>query len=195
MTGLNLASKSLSGTIPAQVGHLFAMTTLNLSSNQLTGAIPAELGWLVNLTEVRLSGNTLTGCIPLTLKSVATNDLSSLNLPYCEPPPPANLRAGTPGEASLSLLWDAVANAGTYQVEVWVPDGRTWRSDTDALTGTTAHGGGAAVRDGVRRAGAGVWQRDGLCGGLGRAVGAVDGDDGGLHAAGVRPWAPRVHGQ
>ena len=137
VTGLSLPSQSLSGTIPPQLGHLFALTTLNLSSNSLTGDIPAELGWLDHLTELRLSGNTLTGCVPLALKSVTTNDLSSLNLPYCEPPAPANLRTGTATEASLPVLWDALTGASTYQVEVWVPDGRRWRSDSATITGTT----------------------------------------------------------
>ena len=137
VTGLSLASTSMTGTIPPEIGHLLELTTLNLKSNSLTGDIPSELGWLDHLTELRLSGNTLTGCIPLNLRSVTTNDLSSLNLPYCEPPPPANLRAGTPGEGSLSLLWDALTGASTYQVEVWEPDGRRWRSDSDTITGTT----------------------------------------------------------
>ena len=61
VTGLNLSRKSLTGTIPAGLGRLFALTTLNLSGNQLTGTIPPELGWLTNLTELRLSGNALTG--------------------------------------------------------------------------------------------------------------------------------------
>ena len=137
VTGLSLASKSMTGTIPPEVGHLFALTTLNLQSNQLTGDIPAELGWLDQLTELRLSGNTLTGCLPLSLRAVATNDLSALNLPYCEPPAPANLRAGTPGEASLVLLWDALTGASTYAVEVWAADGRRWRTASDTITGTT----------------------------------------------------------
>ena len=137
VTGLSLASTSMTGTIPPEIGHLLDLTTLNLKSNSLTGDIPSELGWLDHLTELRLSGNTLTGCIPLSLKSVATNDLSSLTLPYCEPPPPANLRAGTPGEAGLSLLWDALTGASKYHVEVWDADGRRWRSDSDTITGTT----------------------------------------------------------
>ena len=137
VTGLSLASTSMTGTIPPEIGHLLELTTLNLKSNSLTGDIPSELGWLDQLTELRLSGNTLTGCIPLNLRSVATNDLSSLNLPYCEPPALSNLRAGTPGEGSLSLLWDALTGASKYHVEVWEPEGRRWRSDSATITGTT----------------------------------------------------------
>ena len=77
---------------------LFALTTLDLSTNSLTGDLPAELGWLDHLTELRLAGNHLTGCVPLSLQAVATHDLASLTLPWCQPPPPANLRAGPPGE-------------------------------------------------------------------------------------------------
>ena len=65
VTGLSLASTSMTGTIPPEIGHLLDLTTLNLKSNSLTGDVPAELGWLDHLTELRLSGNTLTGCIPL----------------------------------------------------------------------------------------------------------------------------------
>ena len=46
VTELDLASESLTGSIPAELGHLFELTTLDLSNNQLTGDIPAELGWV-----------------------------------------------------------------------------------------------------------------------------------------------------
>lgn len=46
------------------------VTGLNLSSKSLTGSIPAELGWLDRLTELLLSGNPLIGCIPLALRDV-----------------------------------------------------------------------------------------------------------------------------
>ena len=85
VTELDLASESLSGTIPASLGNLFELTELDLSNNSLTGSIPDEIGWLHNLDTLRLSGNSLTGCIPLALKDVAINDLSSLNLLYCQP--------------------------------------------------------------------------------------------------------------
>ena len=136
VTELDLASESLTGSIPTEVGQLFELTTLDLSSNQLTGDIPAELGWLTNLTELRLSGNSLTGCIPLVLRSVATNDLSSLSLLYCEPPAPGNLSAATPSERSVALTWDAVADAGAYRVEYRAgPD--DWTTASDTITGTT----------------------------------------------------------
>ena len=61
---------------------------LKLTNKSLTGSIPERLADLDALVELKLSGNSLTGCIPLSLKDVATNDLSSLNLLYCQPPAP-----------------------------------------------------------------------------------------------------------
>ncbi len=134
VTGLSLANQSLSGTIPPALGQLFALTTLNLSSNSLTGAIPAELGWLDHLTELRLSGNSLTGCVPLNLRSVTTNDLASLPLPFCAPPPPTNLQAGAPTATSVALTWDAVAGVGAYRVEVRPGARASWTVDDDTIT-------------------------------------------------------------
>ena len=100
---MELDDEDLTGSIPAGLGSLSALTHLDLSDNSLTGDIPAELGLLHNLEEVRLSGNSLTGCIPLALRDVATHDLSSLSLPYCRPPAPGTPAAGTVGEASVPL--------------------------------------------------------------------------------------------
>ena len=136
VTKLLLASKSLSGSIPGELGDLSGMTHLNLSSNSLMGDIPWELGKFSNLTEIRLSGNSLTGCIPPALKDVTTNDLSTLNLLYCLPAP-AGLTAGTAGETSLPLTWTAVANAVKYRVEYRDTYYRRWIVDDETITGTT----------------------------------------------------------
>ena len=58
------------------------VTKLELANRSLTGSIPASLGKL-DLTTLKLSGNSLTGCIPLALRSIATNDLDALGLPDC----------------------------------------------------------------------------------------------------------------
>ena len=137
VTKLVLPMKSLNGSIPAELGTVFQLTHLDLSGNSLTGDIPSELGWLDNLEEIRLSGNSLTGCIPVALEGVATGDLSSLNLPYCRPPAPGNLSAGTPGEASIPLSWDAVANTSKYRVEHRPAASSEWTTDDDTITGTT----------------------------------------------------------
>ena len=137
VTGLALASKSLNGTIPPDLGELFEITTLNLSNNQLTGAIPGELEWLHNLTELRLTGNQLTGCIPVALEDVATNDLSSLSLLYCQPPPPENLAVASPMEYSLSPSWDAVSNTTKYQLEYRPAGVGEWTVNDESLTVTS----------------------------------------------------------
>ena len=115
--GLDLSDEELNGAIPGELGDLYELTELDLSDNSLTGDIPVELGWLYNLEEVRLSGNTLTGCLPVDLESAATNDLSSLNLLYCQPPSPDNVILGTPSETSVLVSWDSVPNTVKYRVE------------------------------------------------------------------------------
>ena len=137
VTKVELSNKSLTGTIPSELGNLFELTHLNLSSNSLTGDIPRELGWLHNLEEIKLSGNSLTGCIPLALKDVATNDLSSLNLLFCRPPAPEGLTAGTAGETSIPLSWTAVANASKYRAEYYAGGADGWIVDKPTITGTS----------------------------------------------------------
>ena len=58
------------------------VTKLELANRSLTGSIPASLGKL-DLTTLKLAGNSLTGCIPLALRDVPTNDLDDLGLPDC----------------------------------------------------------------------------------------------------------------
>jgi len=75
--------------------------------------------------------------VPLNLRAVTTNDLSSLNLPWCAPPPPANLRAGTPTVSSVPVSWDAVTSAAAYRVEVRQGPTGTWTTPSDTITGTS----------------------------------------------------------
>ena len=137
VTKLLLSSESLTGFIPSSLYSLDELTHLNFSNNSLTGEIPEQIGRLSNLAELRLSGNSLTGCIPLSLKDVATNDLSSLNLLYCHPPKPENLTVGTIGETTVSLNWDAATNASKYRVEYVPGGGGQVVTDDDTITGTT----------------------------------------------------------
>ena len=135
VTKLLLPSKSLSGSIPGELGGLSGLTHLDLSSNSLKGEIPWELGMLSNLTDIRLSGNSLISCIPPALKDVTTNDLSSLNLLYCLPAP-RGLTAGTAGETSIPLSWTAVSNGTRYRVEYRNDFQKRWTLDDEAVTGT-----------------------------------------------------------
>ena len=64
VSGLNLDSRRLTGSIPAGLGSLAGLKTLALSGNQLSGEIPAQLGQLTLLRELLLSGNQLRGAIP-----------------------------------------------------------------------------------------------------------------------------------
>ena len=136
VTALELDAEDLDGVIPPGLGGLSALVTLDLSDNDLTGEIPEELGRLSNLEVLRLSGNSLTGCIPLALMSVATNDLGSLDLLYCVPAP-GGLSAGTPGETSVPLGWDAAPNAARYRVEYRTATSTGWTVDTDDATSTS----------------------------------------------------------
>ncbi|KAJ4832579.1 hypothetical protein Tsubulata_030780 [Turnera subulata] len=78
-----LGGNSLSGEMPAEIGHLKYLHILNLSDNNLGGKIPDELSNLTNLESLDLSGNHLSGEIPSSLRvlhflswfSVADNNL------------------------------------------------------------------------------------------------------------------------
>ncbi len=84
LTYLHLGNNNLSGAIPSQLGQLSQLTILALNSNSLSGSIPSQLGNLSMLNSIALSGNSFTGCIPAALANVSTNDLSQLNLDYCQ---------------------------------------------------------------------------------------------------------------
>ena len=85
---------------------------LKLTNKSLTGSIPERLADLNALVELKLSGNSLTGCIPLSLKDVATNDLSSLNLLYCQPPAPENLTGLLPRRGAMPRLLYRIIHEG-----------------------------------------------------------------------------------
>ena len=85
---LELYQNNLSGRIPTALGNLSNLRRMDLRGNQLTGSIPTQLGNLSNLSSLYLSGNQFTGCIPAALRNVRSNDLASLNLPFCVTPTP-----------------------------------------------------------------------------------------------------------
>ena len=72
VTGLALDSRSLTGSIPWELGSLSELTVLNLHENSLTGSIPPELGSLSKVTYLRLSRNSLTGVIPSELGGLSS---------------------------------------------------------------------------------------------------------------------------
>ena len=84
VTAISLPDSNLNGSVPGGLSHLQSLSTLDLSGNQLTGSIPGQLANLPALATLKMSGNSLTGCIPGGLRDVATHDLASLSLSYCD---------------------------------------------------------------------------------------------------------------
>ena len=64
VTGINLISTNLNGSIPSSIGNLVNLTGLDLGSNQLTGGIPSSIGNLINLSHLFFTGSQLIGSIP-----------------------------------------------------------------------------------------------------------------------------------
>ncbi|KAG6647512.1 probably inactive leucine-rich repeat receptor-like protein kinase At5g48380 [Carya illinoinensis] len=68
LTGLDLSSNKLSGSIPSDISDkLQFVTTLDLSSNSFSGEIPLSLANCTYLNVLELDHNQLTGMIPLQL--------------------------------------------------------------------------------------------------------------------------------
>ena len=101
VTGLELFTNQLSGSIPSELGDLSHLTYLGLASNDLSGPIPPELGKLGNLNMLILNDNQLTGEIPVELGDLA--NLAHLRLFNNQ------LSGNIPGElGNLTSLTDLV---------------------------------------------------------------------------------------
>jgi Leucine-rich repeat (LRR) protein len=75
---LSVASNSLSGAVPTEIGKLKKLSALNFSANELTASIPRELSHCESLTVLDLSRNQLTGEIPNEITNLKV--LTTLNL-------------------------------------------------------------------------------------------------------------------
>ena len=128
---LALSINQLSGQIPAELGNLSNLEWLGLYTNRLSGPIPTELGDLSNLLTLYLGGNQLSGCIPNVLRDVATNDLSTLGLAYCED-------SGTPGGGQETTH-------GVGDTLTDLPTG-SWTPDVTSGASFSFSGGNATVR-------------------------------------------------
>ena len=87
VTKLDLARHDLRGRLSGLLGDLTGLTELRLEGNDLRGPIPSKLLQIEQLTYLHLDGNPLEGCVPPPLRGVPNNDLDSLGLPNCPPPP------------------------------------------------------------------------------------------------------------
>ncbi|CAJ1803457.1 unnamed protein product [Sphenostylis stenocarpa] len=84
MSGIDLSTNKLNGSIPFELGNLTRIRALNLSHNDLIGQIPATFSKLSEIESLDLSFNMLSGQIPpqlnelnsLAVFSVAHNNLS-----------------------------------------------------------------------------------------------------------------------
>jgi len=61
---LNLYEKSLTGTLPTELGLFTRLNMLYLWNNQISGNLPSELGLLTRLTSLLLYSNQLRGTLP-----------------------------------------------------------------------------------------------------------------------------------
>ena len=80
VTELHWVDQGLSGTIPAKIGALSALTFLSLSGNDLSGELPSELGNLTSLAALSLMSNSFSGAVPSSLANLT--NLSAIDLSY-----------------------------------------------------------------------------------------------------------------
>ncbi|KAH9606355.1 hypothetical protein KSS87_023345 [Heliosperma pusillum] len=93
VTGLDLSSRGLTGTISPFIGNLSFLTALELYNNSLSGNIPEQLGRLIRLQVLRLRNNTLVGEIPSNVSNCVNLRLFSLGNNNLQGKLPAGLRA------------------------------------------------------------------------------------------------------
>uniref|UniRef100_A0A5B6Z9M5 Protein kinase domain-containing protein n=1 Tax=Davidia involucrata TaxID=16924 RepID=A0A5B6Z9M5_DAVIN len=92
VTTLDLSSNNFSGEIPVNLANCTYLNVLKLDNNQLTGQIPAEFGLLGRIKTFSVANNHLTGQVPninsTTTDSYANNaGLCGKPLPVCQGPP------------------------------------------------------------------------------------------------------------
>ena len=98
LRSLRLQRNRLSGAIPRALGAPGTLASLDLSHNQLSGAIPEQLGALQDLWFLSLEGNELTGAIPATLGALSSLGRLRLSDNQLSGAIPASL-------GDLSALW------------------------------------------------------------------------------------------
>ena len=123
---LDFSGNDLDGLL-LDLATLTLLVSVDLSNNDFSGAVP-NLSALTKLTSLNLAGNDL--CQPEDLdlssaNSVVSDHMDNLNLSDCTeaeltsaPGAPQNLVA-TKGEGQVTLTWDAVTNAASYELWAW----------------------------------------------------------------------------
>ncbi len=91
VTGINLSSNNLVGTIPSSISTLTYLQSLNLRANTLTGNIPTSLGGLTSLQSLDLAINKLTGTIPPELGNLTNLQVLTLFYNQLQGPIPPEL--------------------------------------------------------------------------------------------------------
>ncbi len=151
VTGLSLASRGLTGTIPPALGALTELRELRLDGNSLTDVIPSKLDQLTKLTHVYLTWNDLRGCIPPALDAAAYKDVHALGLAVCRPATVVNSSLLGPGTYNFvhpgSRFTFDIPVGLTVRLGEWVTTGgnadfyRSFEStETDALLVLTNEG-------------------------------------------------------
>ena len=99
VTGLDLQSYNLRGSISPYIGNLSFLRFINLYNNSFYGEIPQEVGHLFRLQDLHLNNNTLEGEIPTSLSNCSNLNYITLRV--------NNLKGRIPSElGSLMKLED-----------------------------------------------------------------------------------------
>ena len=144
LTYLNLSHNRLSGPV-LDLNLLAKLGRLHLNNNQLSGPVP-DLSALSNLTILNLGDNQL--CLPAGVdlsgsNTVVANHIDSLNLAACTDADLAAVLGAPPnftstvGTGQVTLTWDAVSDAASYNLRAWDSFDRTWATIGGVLTGRT----------------------------------------------------------
>ncbi|KAJ6403812.1 hypothetical protein OIU84_012085 [Salix udensis] len=80
-TSLDLSSNNFSGEIPSSLANCSFLNVLKLDHNKLTGQIPVQIGFLDRLKTFSVANNLLSGPIPSTFKSSIITEENFANNP------------------------------------------------------------------------------------------------------------------
>ena len=156
VTGIDLSTNNLNGTLPDLFAAFPNLTSLNLSGNCLAGAVPASLSSLQNLQSLNLSDNRFNS---FTLTSLSATDvnlsynalggtgdntalLAQLQADYLatQTLTPSGISATTVGDASATVSWQAIAfsaGEGHYELRLRKVGTTNWSTRATENKGQT----------------------------------------------------------